>query len=77
MTYKVKKLNLSINRRISVSFRETELKLIYENNLHTAKHLIESLKNSKIHEQKIINQSLQTCLEIYYKCLTYDYIAIL
>lgn len=77
MTYKVKKLNLSINRRISVSFRETELKLIYENNLHTGKHLIESLKNSKIHEQKIINQSLQTCLEIYYKCLTYDYIAIL
>ena len=51
MTYKVKKLNPSLNRRISVGFRENELKIIYENNLQTAHHLVDYLKNSKILDQ--------------------------
>ena len=44
MTYKAKKINPSINRRISMSFRETELKDIFEATLISTKQFSENLE---------------------------------
>lgn len=42
MTYKARKVTPSINRRISMSFRETELKNIFETNLVITKNCVEA-----------------------------------
>ena len=59
MTYSAKSISLSINRRISVSFREISLKQIFENNIR----ILENHSDPKI---------IETTLSIYHKCLTFD-----
>ena len=44
MSYKALKINPAINRRISISFRESELKAIFESNLQLTKELAEEFE---------------------------------
>ena len=41
MTYMTKMKNLTLNRRVSLSFRDTALGIIFENNLQYTKTLVE------------------------------------
>jgi hypothetical protein len=85
MTYKAKKITPSINRRISISFRECDLKGIFETNISKTKQLVEALDqmfkmNSQFSTDSRYHaymKGLVVSLEIYLKCLTYDFLAIL
>ena len=82
MTYKARKISPSVNRRISMAFRESDLKNIFETNLSLTKFYTEACDyqlqkaQNKVADTLQI-QSLTLCLEIYLKCLTFDFIAIL
>jgi hypothetical protein len=81
MTYLTKMKNLSMNRRISLSFRDTALYDIYTNNLQycadLARQIENELKGNSPHSLTIVLDSTSTCLETYLKCLQFDFIAIL
>ena len=45
MTYMTKMKNLTINRRVSLSFRDQALTVVFKNNLNYLKHLVERYNN--------------------------------
>jgi hypothetical protein len=80
MTYMTKMKNLTINRRVSLSFRDAALGDIFTNNLQYTKILIEQFGRefgTNSAELDLTLDSLEVCLETYNKCLTFDFIAIL
>lgn len=80
MTYMTKMKNLTLNRRVSLSFRDASLTIIFKNNLDYTKSLLEQL-NSQFSQNspklQLTAESLEVCLETYLKCLQFDFIAIL
>lgn len=80
MTYMTKMKNLSLNRRVSLSFRDSALNIIYTNNLQILKVLAEQLvvefQGGSSNLQATI-ECLEVCLETYHKCLTFDFVAVL
>jgi len=80
MTYMTKTKNLSLNRRVSLSFRDAALHDIYANNLQLVKLLAEQFQvdfQSSSGNLGVIIDSLEVCLETYHKCLTFDFVAVL
>ena len=80
MTYMTKMKNLSLNRRVSLSFRDAALFDIYRNNLGFLKILAEQFEvefQSNSASLQVTIDSLEVCLETYHKCLTFDFVAIL
>jgi len=82
MTYKPKKVTPSINRRISMSFRDIELKQIFESTLKSANQISEILdleisQNRQLYKIDSLMNALCITLDTYLKCLQYDYLAIL
>jgi len=74
MTYLTKMKNLSLNRRISLSFRDTALYDIYTNNLQYCADLALQMENELKCDPpqqtlQIVLDSTSTCLETYLKCL--------
>ena len=67
MTYMTKMKNLTLNRRVSLSFRDSALNDIFKNNLHFTKKLLEQLSNEFANTSVI--DSLEICLETYLKCM--------
>jgi len=45
MTYSAKRFNPAINRRVSISFREAQLRMIFENVLNLTKNTVDHLTN--------------------------------
>lgn len=80
MTYMTKMKNLTMNRRVSLSFRDASLTIIFKNNLEYIKSLLEQFNNHFIANSpklQITTESLEICLETYLKCLQFDFVAIL
>jgi hypothetical protein len=78
MTYMTKMKNLTLNRRVSLSFRDSALYEIFKNNLHFTKTLLEQLNNEfGQNSMQVIIDSLAICLETYLKCMQFDFVAIL
>jgi len=80
MTYMTKMKNLQINRRVSLSFRDCALTIVYKNNLDYTKFLLEKFNNefnTNSPKRDLTAESLKVCLETYLKCLQFDFIAIL
>jgi hypothetical protein len=72
MTYMTKMKNLTVNRRISLSFRDAALTIIYKNNLEYTKLLIERFNNAfnqNSTQLTVAMESLEVVLETYIKCL--------
>jgi hypothetical protein len=80
MTYMTKMKNLTLNRRVSLSFRDAALTVIFKNNLDYTKSLLEKFNNhfnSNSPNLQLTSESLEVCLDTYLKCLQFDFIAIL
>ena len=81
MSYMTKMRNLAVNRRISLSFRDTALFEIFTNNLTYIAKLVEQIEiefaSNNQRNIDVILDSLEVCLETYHKCLTFDFIAVL
>lgn len=80
MSYMTKMKNVTLNRRISLNFRDNSLTIIFKNNLQNTKLYLEKLNasfNQNSPNISIIEDSLTVCLETYLKCLQFDFIAIL
>jgi len=72
--------NVTNNRRISLSFRDSALTIIFKNNLNYTKNLIEqynTLVNQNSPNISLISETLEVCLDTYLKCLQFDFIAVL
>ena len=85
MAYLTKMKNLTINRRISLSFRDSALFNIYQHTLQflnsLAQHFrnfnFEFLRGSSSEQTVNLLRITQVAMEIYSKCLNFDFIAIL
>lgn len=81
MTYMTKSRNLSLNRRVSLNFRDVALYQIFSNNLKyiaSLTHLLQqevAAGGSNI--QSMTLKQLEVCLQTYHKALTFDYVAVL
>lgn len=80
MSYMTKMKNVTLNRRISLNFRDASLSIIFKNNLDYTKVLLEKYHveyNQNSPNLSVTQESLTVCLETYLKCLQFDFIAIL
>jgi hypothetical protein len=80
MTYINKGRNLTINRRVSLNFRDSALFQIFKQTLNFNKQFIEKIHNA-LQQQQEVNWILLECLkvnlQICHKCLIFDYTSIL
>jgi len=83
MTYMTKTRNLSLNRRVSLSFRDVALFQIFTNNLKYIAGLTQLLQQqiaagaNNMDQQSNTLKQLDICLQTYHKSLTFDYVAVL
>lgn len=83
MTYMTKTRNLSLNRRVSLSFRDVALFQIFTNNLKYIAGLTQLLQQqiaagaNNMDQQSNTLKQLEICLQTYHKSLTFDYVAVL
>lgn len=72
MSYMTKMKNVTLNRRISLSFRDASLSIIYQNNLDHLKLYLEKYNiefNQNSPNLSVTQESLNVCLETYLKCM--------
>ncbi|CDW76789.1 importin-n-terminal domain-containing protein [Stylonychia lemnae] len=80
MTYINKGKNLTINRRVSLNFRDSALFQIFKQALVLNKQLIEQIQTQTDQNQQVngvLAECLKTNLEICHKCLIFDYTSVL
>eukprot|EP00347_Sterkiella_histriomuscorum_P000570 403375338 len=80
MTYVNKGKNLTINRRVSLNFRDSALFQIFKQGLIFNKQFIEEIARATEQGQQInwvLAECLKTNLEILHKCLIFDYTSVL
>ena len=76
-----KSRNLSLNRRVSLNFRDVALYQIFSNNLKYIASLTLVLQQEVaaggFNSQSMTLKQLEVCLQTYHKALTFDYVAVL
>lgn len=80
MTYVNKGKNLTINRRVSLNFRDSALFQIFKQALIFNKQFIEQIQQQADSGQQInwvLAECMKTNLEICHKCLIFDYTSVL
>ncbi len=80
MTYINKGKNLTINRRVSLNFRDSALYQIFKQALSFNKQFTEQIQSSIDQGQEpqwVLLECLKTNLQICQKCLVFDYTSVL
>jgi hypothetical protein len=80
MTYMYKGKNLTLNRRVSLGFRDSSLQQIFKQSLVFNKQFIEIIFNATTQNQQVpesVFECLSLNLEICHKSLIFDYTSIL
>ena len=80
MTYILKGKNLTINRRVSLNFRDTALFQIFKQALVFNKEFMEQIQKSTDAGQEaswVLLECLKVNLQICQKCLVFDYTSVL
>lgn len=80
MTYVNKGKNLTINRRVSLNFRDSALFQIFKQAQAFNKQYVEQIKglmDQRVEVNWLLLECLKTNLQIFHKCLVFDYTSIL
>ena len=80
MTYVLKGKNLTINRRVSLNFRDSALFQIFKQALAFNKDFMEQIQKHTDSGQEpgwVLLECLKTNLQICQKCLVFDYTSVL
>jgi len=78
MTYINKGRTLTLNRRVSLSFRDSALLQIFKQCLSFNRRFLEQLQGGASQETiSLIMNCLLVNLNLFYKCLTFDYTSVL